>query len=66
MLPAQGDRFASNAVIQLNHFEKAQEVFHSILVFGVANAGERLDPTDARDRQTRVKTGFRVCLGSTV
>ena len=52
MLPSQGDRFASNAIIKLNHFEKAQEVFDTILVFGVANTGEYLDPTDARDRQT--------------
>ena len=52
MLPAQGNRFASDAFIKLNHFEKAQEVFHTILLFGVANTGEHLDPTDARDRQT--------------
>jgi len=45
MLLSQRDRFAGERFIKLDHFEKAQEILHAVLIFGIASTGEHLDPT---------------------
>jgi hypothetical protein len=66
MLLSQRNRFAGDRFIKLDHFKKAQEMLHAVLIFGIASTGEYLDPTDARNRQTGVAPGLVVGLYSTV
>ena len=47
MLLPQLDGLAGDRFIKLDHFEKAQEIFHPVLIFGTTNTGKHLDPTDA-------------------
>jgi hypothetical protein len=48
MLLSQRDRFAGDRFIKLDQFEKAQEMLHADLIFGIANAGEHLEAQSKR------------------
>jgi hypothetical protein len=47
MLSAQGYGFTSHFFSELDYLEKSQEVFNTILFFGVANTDKDFDPTEA-------------------
>src|SRR5260370_38496743 len=66
MLLSQRNRFAGDRFIKLDHFEIAQQILHSLLIFAIASAGEHLDPTDPRYRRPGVAPNLAVSLFTTV